>query len=105
MSHRTGDCCHTQYNATNLITLFVYCVSDQYNTIIYFISIYLSPSLRHVSASNFGYNQVELQLYKSYRGLFFTIFFSMPLHVLYGLRGLPSWAWQKCNRLLRLGRP
>ena len=22
-----------------------------------------------------------------------------------GLRGLPSWAWQKCNRLLRLGRP
>jgi len=28
-------------------------------------------------------------------------FFSMPPHVLYGLRGLPSWAWQKCNRLLR----
>jgi len=22
-----------------------------------------------------------------------------------GLRGLPSWAWQKYNRLLRLGRP
>ena len=22
-----------------------------------------------------------------------------------GLRGLPSWAWQKCNRLLRFGRP
>ena len=22
-----------------------------------------------------------------------------------GLRGLPFWAWQKCNRLLRLGRP
>ena len=26
-------------------------------------------------------------------------------HVLDGLRGLPSLAWQKCNRLLRLGRP
>ena len=22
-----------------------------------------------------------------------------------GLRGLPFWEWQKCNRLLRLGRP
>jgi len=22
-----------------------------------------------------------------------------------GLRGLPTWAWQKCNRLLRLGHP
>jgi len=22
-----------------------------------------------------------------------------------GLRGSPSWAWQECNRLLRLGRP
>ena len=22
-----------------------------------------------------------------------------------GLRSLPSWAWQKCNRLLSLGRP
>jgi len=31
--------------------------------------------------------------------------FPMPPHVLYGLRGLRSWAWQKCNRLLRLGRP
>jgi hypothetical protein len=23
----------------------------------------------------------------------------------YELRGLPSWLWRKCNRLLRLGRP
>jgi hypothetical protein len=30
---------------------------------------------------------------------------SMPPHVLCGLRGPPSWAWQECNRLLRLGRP
>jgi hypothetical protein len=22
-----------------------------------------------------------------------------------GLRGPPSWAWQECNRLLRVGRP
>ena len=38
------------------------------------------------------------------------VFFFLPSlsnapHVLYGLRGLPSWAWQKCNRLLRLGHP
>jgi hypothetical protein len=29
----------------------------------------------------------------------------MPLHAPYGLRGLPSRLWPKCNRLLRLGRP
>jgi hypothetical protein len=29
----------------------------------------------------------------------------MPPQVLYGLRGLPSRLWPKCNRLLRLGRP
>ena len=29
----------------------------------------------------------------------------MPPHVVCGLRGPPSWAWQECNRLLRLGRP
>ena len=34
-----------------------------------------------------------------------TVFFGpMPPHVLCGLRGPPSWAWQECNRLLRLGR-
>jgi len=33
------------------------------------------------------------------------IFLSNAPYILYGLRGLPSWAWQKCNRLLRLGRP
>jgi hypothetical protein len=29
----------------------------------------------------------------------------MPPHFPYELRGLPSWLWLKCNRLLRLGRP
>jgi hypothetical protein len=29
----------------------------------------------------------------------------MPPHVPYGLRGLPSRLWPKCNRLLRLGLP
>jgi hypothetical protein len=28
-----------------------------------------------------------------------------PPHVPYGLRGLRSWLWPKCNRFLRLGRP
>jgi hypothetical protein len=32
-------------------------------------------------------------------------FFTMPPHVPYGLRGLPSRLWPKCNRLLWLGRP
>ena len=32
-------------------------------------------------------------------------FLSNAPHVLDGLRGLPSWPWQKCNRLLSLGRP
>jgi hypothetical protein len=30
---------------------------------------------------------------------------SIPPHVPYRLRGLPSRLWPKCNRLLRLGRP
>jgi hypothetical protein len=29
----------------------------------------------------------------------------MPPHVPYGLRGLPSRLWPKCNRLLRFGTP
>ena len=29
----------------------------------------------------------------------------MPPHVLCGLRGPPSWAWQQCNKLLSLGGP
>jgi hypothetical protein len=29
----------------------------------------------------------------------------LPPHVLYGLHGLPSRLWPKCNPLLRLGRP
>jgi hypothetical protein len=33
------------------------------------------------------------------------VFFSMPPHVPYGPRGLPSRLWPKCNRLLRVGRP
>ena len=36
--------------------------------------------------------------------LSFSFFRNAP-HVLDGLLGLPSRAWQKCNRLLRLGRP
>ena len=39
--------------------------------------------------------------------VFLVLFFfpPMPPTCPCGLRGLPSWAWQKCNRLLRLGRP
>jgi hypothetical protein len=38
-------------------------------------------------------------------GFLLFFFFPVPPHVLCGLRGPPSWAWQKCNRLLRLGCP
>jgi hypothetical protein len=38
----------------------------------------------------------------SYSKLFFI---PMPPHFPYGLRGLPSRLWPKCNRLLRLGSP
>ena len=41
------------------------------------------------------------QLYKSVNIYFFPNASTCPC----GLRGLPSWVWQKCNRLLRLGRP
>ena len=34
-----------------------------------------------------------------------NFFLSNAPQVLYGLHGLPSWAWQKCNWLLSLGRP
>jgi hypothetical protein len=36
---------------------------------------------------------------------FIYLFNPMPPHVPYGLRGLPSRLWPKCNRLLRLRRP
>ena len=32
-------------------------------------------------------------------------YFPVPPHVLCGLRGPPSWAWQECKRFLTLGRP
>jgi hypothetical protein len=35
----------------------------------------------------------------------YNFFCPMPPHVPYGLHGLPSRLWPKCNRLLRLGRP
>jgi hypothetical protein len=51
------------YVATSTAQYF-YCFSDQQNTINDFISIYLSPSLLHVSAGNYGHHQVVLQQYK-----------------------------------------
>jgi hypothetical protein len=40
-----------------------------------------------------------------HREYIFICFFPVLPHVPYGLRGLPSRLWPKCNRLLRLGRP
>jgi hypothetical protein len=39
-------------------------------------------------------------------GYFECFFFSIStIYIPYGLRGLPSRLWPKCNQLLRLGRP
>ena len=57
------------------VSVFVYWFFDYYNTINDFIFIYLSHSLRHVSASNYCRRRVVLQLYKKKkwgRGLSFT---------------------------------
>ena len=50
-------------------------------------------------------NQEMRELYKSLDIVADIFFLPMPPHVLCGLRGPPFWAWQECNRLLRLGRP
>ena len=48
----------------------------------------------------------DVSRFVSFRKLITILFFCpMPPHVVCGLRGPPSWAWQECNRLLRLGRP
>ena len=57
------------------VSVFVYWFLDYYNTINDFIFIYLSYSLRHVSASNYCRRRVVLQLYKKKKwgtGLSFT---------------------------------
>ena len=56
-----------------------------------------------------GHKIRQLQPCKVF-SFFLYFFFSsppppMPPHVLCGLRDPPSWAWQKCHRPLRLGRP
>ena len=38
-------------------------------------------------------------------GRLLVLFFNAATCPFCGLRGPPSWAWQKFNRLLRLGRP
>jgi len=37
--------------------------------------------------------------------LYVTFFLSNAITCPCGLRDPPSWAWQECNRRLRLGRP
>ena len=41
----------------------------------------------------------------NYIYIYICIYFPNATHALRGFRGPPSWAWQECNRLLRLGRP
>jgi len=42
-------------------------------------------------------------LYNIY--IFYLFIYSPPPTCPCALRGLPSWAWQKCNQFLRLGHP
>ena len=52
-------------------------------------------------------NAVWGRLWNKVIELIFDFFLFSPIqpHVFCGLRGPPSWAWQECNQLLRLGRP
>ena len=43
--------------------------------------------------------------YNSIINIYIYIYLSSATTCPCGLRGPPSWAWQQCNRLLRLGRP
>jgi hypothetical protein len=52
-----------------------------------------------LDCNSYGRSIPELQI------LVNVLSFPMPPHVPYGLRGLPSRLWPKCNQLLRLGRP
>jgi hypothetical protein len=57
----------------------------------------------YLSSRNTSHRLVCLEIgYLNSSNIFFN---PMPTHVPYGLRGLPSRLWPKCNRLLRLGRP
>ena len=60
------------------------------------------PSTYFLERTDTALYATEQQQLRYIRNFFFK---SNAPHVLDGLRGLPSWAWQKCNRLLRLGRP
>ena len=48
------------------------------------------------------YSTVGCKLYIFCQRFFFPQCHHMSFS---GLRGPPSWAWQECNRLLRVGRP
>jgi len=50
-----------------------------------------------------GGGSAMLRISKYTRFMYF--FLSSATTCLCGLRGPPCWAWQECNRLLRLGRP
>jgi len=66
----------------------------------------LFQKLAYYHKANYNYRQNTA--YKSGVMFIFSLGFFFPPNaplVLDGLRGLPSWGWQKCNRLPRLGRP
>ena len=48
----------------------------------------------------------NISIYQHPEESILNFFFFQCHHISFcGLRGPPSWSWQECNRLLRLGRP
>ena len=88
-----------------------FCASSSLITEVNILRCTVSKTPKSVmcSASRFCFFSCHFAVYLHFedaaertKSFFFT---SNAPHVLYGLRGLPSWAWQKCNRLLTLGHP
>jgi hypothetical protein len=64
----------------------------------------MRETMFHTHVTNTNY-QLRSLLFFRFKFFIFSYFSPMPPHVPYGLRGLSSRLWPKCNRLLRLGRP
>jgi hypothetical protein len=101
------------------LLIWIFASSGMLHSVVWFVSPIVS---RHHTLSNCGnykpWHAVTSKKTSIFSSTFVTSsnspslivhekFFSspMPPHVPYGLRGLPSRLWPKCNRLLRLGRP
>jgi hypothetical protein len=92
-------------NITILVTVTEFTISCSFaDTVIIWNKIFISGS--GIVGSILDSYYISLILFCTQVLLYVVtnIFYLMP-HVPYGIRGLPSRLWPKCNRLLKLGRP